>query len=521
MLGDQVLPFNYAGLASGCETRGLRFNEAEAVSIRHAGEYLAVMQRQGIILDPAARRQMIAGQVTRLQREVGAAEDIDPALLDEVTQLVEAPTALRGSFDQEHLQLPPEVLISVMKKHQRYFPVHTADGRLMSYFIAVRNGGDQHLDVVTDGNEQVIRARFADAAFFINEDLQHKLEDYLPRLATLTFQIKLGSMLDKSRRIERLVDRLIPMFNLGIQEDQAARRAAHLSKADLVTNMVIEMTALQGIMGRYYALQSGESEAVAGAIYEHYLPRFAGDRLPETKAGLVIGLADRLDSLAGLFAAGLAPSGNKDPFALRRAALGLVQNLIAWDLDFDLKAALMAAASHLPLQASPESQQAVLEFVVERLRNVLLEQGRRYDVVDAVLAAQGENPARASRAVKELDTWVSRPDWNSILPAYARCVRITRDLDVRYSVAPPVFAERAEIDLYEALAQAEVRPRSPGSVDDFLNAFLPMIPTINHFFDVVLVMAEDKRLRLNRLGLLQRIAALADGVADMSRLEGF
>jgi glycyl-tRNA synthetase len=285
--------------------------------------------------------------------------------------------------------------------------------------------------------------------------------------------------------------------------------------------MVVEMTSLQGLMGQYYALNSGEPPAVAQAIFEHYLPRYTGDRTPEGRPGLAVGLADRLDSLVGLFAAGLAPTSNKDPFALRRAALGMVQNLIAWHLSFDLKTALQAAASHQPVQAGPESRQAVLDFVVERLRNALLEQGRRYDVVDAVLAAQGWDPARANRAVKELEGWVSRPDWNSILPAYARCVRITRDLQERYSVVPPAFAERAEIALYEALIEAEAKPRSPGSADDFLNAFLPMIPAINHFFDAVLVMAEDKRLRLNRLGLLQRIAALADGVADMSRLEGF
>jgi glycyl-tRNA synthetase len=260
---------------------------------------------------------------------------------------------------------------------------------------------------------------------------------------------------------------------------------------------------------------------VAQAIFEHYLPRYAGDKLPAARPGLVVGLADRLDSLCGLFAAGLAPSGNKDPFAQRRAALGLVQNLIAWELDFDLRRALAAAAAHLPLPASPEGQQAVFEFILERLRNTLLEQGHRYDAVDAVLAAQGENPARAARAVASLEPWIARPDWHTILPAYARCVRITRDLQERLPLDPADFAEPAETGLYAALITAQAAPRAPGSVDDFLEAFLPMIPAINHFFDTVLVMAEDERLRRNRLGLLQRVAALADGVADLSRLEGF
>jgi glycyl-tRNA synthetase len=274
-------------------------------------------------------------------------------------------------------------------------------------------------------------------------------------------------------------------------------------------------------MGRYYAIQSGEPQAVAQAIYDHYLPRFAGDQSASGLPGLVVGLADRLDTLAGLFAAGLAPSGNKDPFAQRRAALGLVQNLISWKLDFDLKDGLRAAASHLPIAAGPESQQAVWEFIVERLRNVLLEKGWRYDVVDAVLAAQGSNPARAEKAVSQLEAWVGRPDWHSILPAYARCVRITRDLDERYPALPEDFVEPAERELYAALEKAEQTPRAAGSVDDFLQAFLPMIPVVNHFFDAVLVMADEARLRQNRLGLLQRIAGLAQGIADLSRLEGF
>ncbi len=523
LFGEQIISFSYAGLASGRETRGLRFNDPEMVAIRQAGDYLAVMQQQGIILDPAARRQVIAEQVARLQREVGASENIDSALLDEVTQLVEAPTALRGSFDQEHLKLPPEVLISVMKKHQRYFPVHAADGRLMPYFIAVRNGSDQYLDVVTDGNEQVIRARFADAAFFISEDLQRKLEDYLPRLATLTFQVRLGSMLDKSRRIERLVDRLIPLFNLDNQEGQVARRAAHLCKADLVTNMVIEMTSLQGIMGRYYALHSGESEAVAGVIYDHYLPRFTGDRLPETRAGLVIGLADRLDSLVGLFAAGLAPTGTRDPFAQRRAALGLVQILGLKGLEFDLREGLRLASAELPIEAGPETQVACLDFIVGRLRSYLLEsdEGFRYDVVDAILAEQQVNPAGVLRGVRELSRWVGRPDWSTILPAYARCVRITRDQAEQFVIRPDAFQDPVEGELYTAVKDAEIAQRQPGSVEEFFAVFVPLIPLINRFFEAVLVMADDSVVRANRLGLLQHISALAHGVADFSRLEGF
>jgi glycyl-tRNA synthetase len=388
-------------------------------------------------------------------------------------------------------------------------------------FHAVRTGDEQHLDVVTAGNEHVIRARFADADFFIREDLKEALEDFLPRLSTLTFQVSLGSMLDKTRRIVLLSEQIGDWLSLKEDQQALVSRTAELCKADLATQMVVEMTSLQGVMGRYYAIDSGEPEEVALGIYEHYLPRHAGDSLPEGIPGLVVGLADRLDTLVGLFAADLVPSGNRDPFGQRRAALGLVANLIERKLDLDLRRAIEAAGSNLPIPSSAESQERVLEFIIERLRGALREQGAEYDVVDAVLGAQGHYPARAAAGVHSLSSWVERPDWAEILPAYARCVRITRDVEQRYPVEEGLFIEPAEVELYRALSQAEETPRSPGSVDDFLTAFLPMIPAINRFFDKVLVMSEDVELRENRLGVLQRIVELSSGVADMSKLEGF
>ncbi|MCD4673483.1 MAG: glycine--tRNA ligase subunit beta, partial [Anaerolineaceae bacterium] len=346
LFGEQVVPFEYAGLCSGRVTRGLRFQEQSEFSVADPAGYYHVLAAQGIILDVQERKETIAAQVKVLMAEVNASQELDESLLDEVNMLVEAPTALRGTFEKKHLELPPEVLISVMKKHQRYFPLKDADGNLMPYFVTVRNGGGQYLETVADGNEQVVRARFADAAFFIAEDLQQNksLEDLLPRLDTLIFQYKLGSMLDKSKRIEGVVTDLLPLFDVNEEDKQVAQRAAHLCKADLVSHMVVEMTSLQGVIGRHYAGLMGEDKAVGQAIYEHYLPRTAGDVSPQSKAGLLVGLADRLDTLAGLFAAGLAPTGTKDPFAQRRAALGLVQNLVAADVDFDLRQGLALAA---------------------------------------------------------------------------------------------------------------------------------------------------------------------------------
>lgn len=546
--GGQVIPFEYAGVKSGKFTRGLRTSQPPEFQVKDAFDYFKLMQEQGIILEKNERLRLIQSQLNTLVNGINGSIILDTALLSEVANLVEAPTSLMGSFDPVHLGLPRQVLISVMKKHQRYFPVfnpistqnesssslvpgHSGERErsLLPYFITVANkpsSGSHSLgevEPIMEGNQHVIRARFADADFFVRDDRRHKLVDFLPRLGTLVFQTRLGSMLDKSRRITALVDALSPMLGLSQTETDTAHRAAELCKADLATRMVIDMTSLQGILGRYYAINSGESQAVGEAIFEHYLPRFSGDLLPKTRPGLVVGLADRLDTLAGLFAAGMAPSGARDPFAQRRAALGLVHALIAQDISFDLRQGLASAVALLPISTDPETLLACQGFIIERLRNLLLETGYRYDVVDALIAVQGYNPSRCHQSVEQLSVWVARPDWHSILPAFARCVRITRDFTQRFELDPQGFIDMAEKRLYSALLQAEaaLSPIQVCSPDDFLMVFLPMIPAVNDFFDEVLVMAEDDRLRQNRLALLQRIVALGSGVADMSKLEGF
>ena len=520
--GEQLIPFKYAGLESEKITRGLRFHLPERITINNAQDYFAALSAQGIILDLELRKTNIGEQVRKEMEKIGADPSrLDEELLNEVTMLVEAPTAFTGSFKSDHLNLPPEVLISVMKKHQRYFPVFDLGGNLMPYFIGVRNGDGRFLDIVSDGNEQVIRARFADATFFIKEDLKHKLVDLRASLSSLAFQFKLGSMLDKTERIEKIVNILIPAYELNESESRIARRAAHLCKADLMSHMVVEMTSLQGIMGRYYAGLSGEPEMVGKAIFEHYLPRFSGDQMPASRSGLLVGIADRLDTLTGLFAAGLAPTGTKDPFAQRRAAQGLVQALIAWDLDFDLREGIKIAAKTLPIDASEESMQACVEFIAGRLQNSLLEKGFRHDVVAAVLSAQGYNPSAAAKAVKTLSDWTNRSDWERILPSYSRCVRITRDLKETYQIDPTLLQEDSERELYAGVTSVVTVDRRPGSISDFFQVFMPLMPVINQFFDEVLVMAEDPAVRKNRLGMLQQVANLAYGVADLSQLEGF
>jgi glycyl-tRNA synthetase len=371
-----VIPFEYAGVVSGNISRGLRPYDSPEIKIPSADAYFDVIRDAGIVLDKEERKASIVVQVNQAASLVGGEALIEEGLSSAVANLIEMPTAVMGGFNSDFLALPRDVLISVMKKHQRYFPVQRVgttlleqsgdvSGKsssqsdtesdlggspLLAHFIAIRNGDDIGIDTVRQGNEHVLSARFADANFFVREDLKRKLEDYRPELSTLTFHTKLGSMLDKSERIDKLVNELIPMLKLENDEAIFARRAAHLMKADLATQMVTEMTSLQGIIGGEYALRSGESKEVATAISEQY------QTVPGSKIGLALALTDRLDSLVGLFGAGLAPTGAKDPFGLRRAAIGLVQPLIVRDIDFDLAEAVKKSAKTHQIKIKDETQ---------------------------------------------------------------------------------------------------------------------------------------------------------------------
>jgi glycyl-tRNA synthetase len=524
--GQGWILFSYAGLQSRPFTRGLRFiGRGEEIAVESPAAYFKLLEDQGIILDQKLRGERISRELDHLSARVGGEVTPDPTLLTEVTHLVEAPTALLGEFDKAFLDLPREVLVSVMKKHQRYFPVEKA-GRLLPHFITIANkpSGEKdypELPLIIQGNADVILARFADAKYFVKADREKKLAAYLPALELLTFQVDLGSMGDKTKRIRTLVEAIAVRLDLTEEELDITRRAAELCKADLASQMVVEMTSLQGVMGYYYALNSGEKEEVALAIREHYAPASAGDPGPGSKPGLVVGLADRLDSLAGLFAAGLAPTGSKDPFAQRRAALGLVSNLIDWNISLDLAEALDFAIAELPIQMDLNAREACLSFISDRLHNYLRDEGFPYDLVDAVVSAQRSDPAGAYRAVGVLSQRVKKVDWELTLDSFARCVRITRDLESTFPLKTALLKEKAEKELYKALQKAAAEDRETGDLEAFFKAFEPLIPFITAFFDNVLVMDDDQALRENRLGLLQAVTRLAEGTLDLTRLEGF
>ena len=522
MIDAQALPFEWGGLQAGSTSRALRSDAApggEVIEIGAADSYSQSMRAHGIIVEHEARARTIMEQAQQLAAKVDGTIAADAGLLAEVANLVECPTAFLGSFEEAYLELPQEVLVSVMKKHQRYFPVWRA-GRLLPFFVGVRNGDATSLAQVVEGNEHVIRARFADASYFVRDDLRHDLAGFRSRLARLTFHEQLGSMLDKSARVETIVERLAPLLQL-VSELPVALRAAHLCKADLASRMVVEMTALQGVMGRAYALRAGEPPAVAQAIEQHYWPQAAGDPLPESAAAAAVALADRLDTLCGLFALGLVPTGSADPFGLRRAALGVVQILLGRTQALDLRSALAVCAACQPLAVGAAAQQDALAFIAGRLRGVLLEAGHRHDVVEAVLAAKAHDPYAAQQAAAQLSAWLVRAEWAPLLEAFARCARMTRELDGTTPVLPAALQHAAEQDLWRGLQAAEAACAQHSSVDGLLHALQPLAPLVVKFFEDVLVMDENAAVRSNRLGLLQRVAALGTGIAELSKLEGF
>ena len=513
LFGPDIVPFAYAGVTSDRISRGLRPYDSPPLEVTDASQYVVTMRKNGVVLDKARRKGMITAVARKLAAEKQGVIHEDAALLDEVANLVEKPTPMRGQFEKRFLALPEAVLVAVMRKHQRYFPVYAKTGKLLPFFIAVRNGDERHLNHVVDGNEHVIRARFADAEFFYNNDTQRKLADFLPELARLTFQADLGSMLDKTQRLEKLVPVIAGMVGLDDGETAVAIRAAALSKADLATAMVVEMTSLQGVMGGHYASLSGEPDEVAAAIAGQY------NAVSQTKPGLALALADRLDSLAGLFAAGLAPKGSNDPFALRRAAIHLIENLAANERSFDLREGIAAAAALQPVACDEDVQGRVLGFVDGRLEGLLREQGTSASVTKEVLAEQGHNPYAAFQTAAALQEATQSEDWEALLDAYARCVRITRKLPEQFTLRPNDFELPAEQAL--ALAYQTAVARQNGTLPNFVESLREMKPAITRFFDDVLVMDEDQHVRENRLALLQHIAALPQGIADLSELEGF
>ncbi len=516
LLNDRVIPFTYAGTASGRVTRGLRSDGSPLLEVSHAAAYSELLEAHGIVPDKNDRRRLILDAAHMLAAEVSGTipASAQGELLEEVANLIEAPTPIRGSFEEKHLSLPREVLVTVMRKHQRYFPVEGADGNLLPYFITIANG-KLDVDSVRYGNQEVIRARYSDAEFFWGRDTKQKLEAFRPVTKGLTFETTLGSMLDKSDRLARIVPTLAEDLGLNADEKEAALRAAHLAKADLVTEMVMDFTSLQGIMGRHYALLSGENAPVAAALEEQYRTD------APSKVGTVLGLADRLDSLAGLFAIGKAPKSSADPFALRRAAIGVVELLLHHSLRLDLRQVLTVVSAVQPVAVTPAAQQEVIEFVRRRLEQILSDRGFRHDVINASLNARAHDPAGALETATLLAPLVEDEIFKAALTAYARPARITRGKTVAGTVNPAAFEHEEEHRLWDATRQATAALTSASPFTDLFIQLTTLRPVIDAFFEKVFVMADDENVRSNRLALLKHVADLTNGIADLTQVQGF
>lgn len=519
LLGADVVPFTFAGVTSGRTTRGLRGRDQTPIDVADAAAHATSMAKLGITLDRTGRREKIWSGAVALVAEIGGEVPAEyrGGLLAEVADLVEVPTLISAQFEERFLSLPPEVLRTVMVKHQRFFPI-VRDGRLSSGFIGVANG-DVSRDAVREGYEAVIRARYSDAEFFYQQDLARDFESFRDELHTLTFHERLGSMRDKASRLETLTRWLAAEAQLRASDVDAAERAARLAKYDLVTQMVTEFSGLAGTMGRYYAAHAGAPAPVAAAIRDHVRPASAADDPPEGLPGAVIGAADRIDSLVGLFSVGVQPRSNADPYALRRAAYGLVQIVLRHDLDIDLERVIGAAADGQPVDVTPEARQDVGDFIWRRLEVLLRDRGLPHDVVAAAVGGTRPSIAAKHRVALELGEIASSDELSAVLAAYNRAARIAKDTAADMTVDPSLFETEYEARLWETYVDVAADPDVSLSIEGFVRAFGPLVDAIDDLFENVLVMSEDPATAQNRLAMLARIAALPRPLADLTRLQ--
>ena len=554
LFGDQIIPVEICGVKSGKFSMGHRFMQQSlkaaaesqgllsaalskvgnkvysalagvkgAVEIPSAGDYKKVMYDNFVMVDQDERRALILQQIKDLAAQNGGEAEINEDLLEEVNYLVEWPTALCGKFEEKFLSLPKECIITPMREHQRYFPVLDEDGNLLNKFITVRNGGSEHLDIVTHGNERVLRARLSDAEFFFNEDRAIKLEDRLEKLKTVSFQEGLGNMYDKSERLVKMAEMLRFAINTPVDEEEL-RRCALLCKTDLVTGMVIEFTELQGVMGREYALLDGEKPEVATGIFEHYLPRFAGDALPATTIGRIVGIGDKLDNICATFSRGLAPTGSQDPYALRRQALGVINILL--DANYHISMAKIIAGTLYLLDIKPEETgklvPQIMEFFKQRLRNLLMDQGIRYDVIDAVFADK-RNDDMVDLAVrcKALATYVEAGNAEPLVQVSVRVSNLCKKIEKEVAISGALFKDESENKLHEVVAAVSKEIIPEIVLYDYaavLKAGEKVIEPVNAFFDNVMVMDEDENVKNNRLAMLEEVRGIVNAVGDLSLL---
>ncbi|MRR17606.1 MAG: glycine--tRNA ligase subunit beta [Deltaproteobacteria bacterium] len=521
LYAGQIVPLKIENIDSGNLSRGHRFMSPASFAVSGFEDYLSQTGKNFVIADPAERRKIILEEAQKAAAEVGGKLFYTDDLLETVSFIVEYPVIVRGGFDEAYLKIPKEVLTTTMISHQKYFPIVSPEGNLLPYFIAVSNTRARNLDVVAKGNERVLRARLADASFFFEEDKKVPLEDRVESLKKVVFHTLLGTSHKKVMRFRKLAVKIAAKVKPSVKKN--VDRAALLAKADLESLMVGEFSELQGIMGREYALLAGEKPEIANAIYEHYLPIVAGGDLPQSDEGAIVGIADKMDTIVGFFAAGMPPTGTADPYALRRQALGIINIILsrryALSLNFLIDECLAALKDVLKKPAE-NVKKDVLEFFKGRLQNQLIAQGYAYDTVDAVLSTDIDDLVSVIEKIQALQAFRQNPEFEPISVAFKRVDNILKDFR-EGQVDVNLLSHDAEIKLFSSLENIKLRVEKGITEKDFptaLNKLAGLRPPVDAFFDNVMVMDKDEKIRDNRLSLLSEISALFHKIADFSKI---
>ncbi|MDQ0174172.1 glycine--tRNA ligase subunit beta [Bacillus chungangensis] len=519
LYGETIVPFSIAGVGTSNISHGHRFLGGK-VALAEPLAYEKTLLSQYVLVRPEDRKQSIREQLHKLEMEQDWLIPIDEALLEEVNNLVEYPTALYGSFDHSFLQLPEEVLITSMKEHQRYFPVKNREGQLLPYFVTVRNGDHRHLEKVAKGNEKVLRARLADAAFFFAEDQKLDISTALKKLGQVVYHEKIGTIADKVERIRRITNMLTDLLGLSEQEKAAADRAAEICKFDLVTNMVNEFPELQGWMGEQYALQKGESPEVAKAIKEHYQPRHAKEEAPASNVSAVVAIADKIDTIVSCFAVGIIPTGSQDPYALRRQAAGIVQILIAHKWDVSLlhlldKTVQIIEEDKIGADSDIDLRQTFLAFLKLRIKNTLQDIGIRYDIIEAVLKSSVDLVPKLVERALVLNKAKDSNEFKSTIEALSRVMNIAKNVETSQPINPTLFDNEYEKELYKQFTALKGNLHELDMKAAF-QALGALKQAIEHYFDHTMVMSEDESLKMNRLAQMKELADLIKNYAAMN-----
>lgn len=522
LLDEEVIPVEFATVKSGNVTRGHRFLGADEITIKNAASYVDTLKENFVMVDQDARRELISKQLHDMAASKNASIVWDDDLLEEINYLVEWPTALCGGFEESYLALPDAAIITPMKDHQRYFPLVGQDGKLLPMFLTVRNGSDHSIEVVQAGNERVLRARLDDAKFFFNEDRKKPLIDRQDGLTKIVFQEGLGNLADKTERLLKL-GRVFGE-ECVLHEDAAVvlERATELAKTDLTTGMVTEFTELQGVMGKEYALLDGESPEVAEAIFEQYLPRFAGDVLPQTEAGKVLSIIDKVDNIVATFSRGLIPTGSQDPYALRRQTIGILNILLGSEWNISLRPIFKASMELLNVAADKQEEllNQVEEFFTLRLKNIFLDREVPHHVIDLLLSNNELSVADAEGLVNAL--LANRIDENvELVQAYTRMYNLVKDVEYT-GVNSDLLKEDAEKALFESASKASEASLAAWEAGDYAAVVAvpaTLVPTINQFFEDVMVMDKDEAIKANRLQLVRLAYSVMAIIGDISALK--